>query len=72
MLTKHCSIIRLDRVITQMGSATAIQTTDWKLIADGQQYRLYSKPDDRWEVNNVADRCPIELAEMKQMLIDAD
>ncbi len=62
----------LDRVITQMGSATAIQTTDWKLIADGQQYRLYSKPDDRWEVNNVADRCPIELAEMKQMLIDAD
>lgn len=59
-------------VATRHESATAIQTVDWKLITDGRQHRLYSKPDDRWEVNNVADRCPIELEEMQQMLSDQD
>ena len=57
-------------VVTRHDSATAIQTTNWKLITDGKQHRLYSKPDDRWEVNNVADRCPAELEELQQLLRD--
>jgi len=57
-------------VVTRYDSATAIQTDDWKLITDGMQHRLYSKPDDRWEVNNVANRCQAELEELQKLLSD--
>ena len=57
-------------VATRHESATAIQTANWKMITDGNRHRLYSKPDDRWEVNDVANRCPIELEEMQQLLPD--
>jgi arylsulfatase A-like enzyme len=49
-------------VISQAGAATAVQTPTWKLITAAGQDRLYVKPDD------VSDRCPTELAEMKQRL----
>jgi hypothetical protein len=45
-----------------------VQTPTWKLITAAGQDRLYVKPDDSWEVNDVSDRCPTELAEMKQRL----
>ena len=57
-------------VVTRYDSATAIQTDDWKLITDGMQHRLYSKPDDHWEVNNVANRCQAELEELQKLLSD--
>jgi hypothetical protein len=34
----------------------AIRTPAW-FLRDGHQPELYAKPDDRWEVNNVASRC---------------
>lgn len=44
----------------------AVRTPAWSLHVDeGQTKSLYAKPDDRWEANEVADRCgevPDELA----------
>lgn len=57
-------------IVTRYDCATAVQTANWKLITDGNQHRLFSKPDDRWEVNNVADRCPTELEELQNLLPD--
>jgi arylsulfatase A-like enzyme len=38
----------------------ALLTPDWFYIPpqEGAAAELYAKPDDRWETNNVADRCP--------------
>ena len=56
----------------------AIQTRDWKYIRDchpdGQsdqsksRSELYSKPDDRWEINNVADRGWADAKPLKRRL----
>ncbi|MCA9166858.1 MAG: hypothetical protein KDB23_04295 [Planctomycetales bacterium] len=40
------------------GDATAGGASDWQ---------LYLKPDDRWEVNDVADRCPDVLAAFREL-----
>jgi hypothetical protein len=39
-------------------SAWALRTPEWFLVhmSDGREW-LYAKPDDRWEVNEVSDRC---------------
>jgi hypothetical protein len=44
----------------------AIRTPAWFLRAGGQP-ELFAKPDDRWEVNNVASLC----AEVVECLSDA-
>lgn len=40
------------------GGGAFLRTHGWKWIEHGEQRELYLKPDDRWEQNNVADRCP--------------
>ena len=35
---------------------------------DAPRSELYAKPDDRWEVNDVADRCPSETEALEQAL----
>jgi hypothetical protein len=40
------------------GRATAIRTPGWLQVMEGDQRRLVVKPDDRWDVNPVQDRCP--------------
>lgn len=42
------------------GQAAAIRSRAWHLNRpfDEQPADLFAKPDDRWEMNNVADRCP--------------
>ena len=54
---------------------SSIQTRDWKYIRDceGQdeakpKAELYSKPDDRWEINNVADRGWADAKPLKRRL----
>ena len=39
------------------GDQIAIRTPAWMLRRDDTNLELYVKPDDRWEVNNVAVRC---------------
>lgn len=48
-----------------------LQTQAWKLVRspDQQHTRLYAKPDDRWEVNDVQRRCPA-IVEGLQALLD--
>ena len=62
-------------------SERAIQNHQWKLIAkmpDGETdtapvygevvHRLYVKPDDRWDVNDVSARCPRVVDELSELL----
>ena len=45
----------------------AVRTPAWYLH-DGPRPELYGKPDDRWEVNNVADRYPELVGSLRQAL----
>lgn len=45
-----------------------IRTHGWKLVCRGDQRELYVKPDDRWEQNDVANRCPEVVAELSALL----
>jgi arylsulfatase A-like enzyme len=57
-----------DRALVAAGRWRAIRTPAWFLIAEQPSdadtpsaapptFRLFAKPDDRWELNDVADRC---------------
>jgi arylsulfatase A-like enzyme len=48
--------IRDRLVIAGQGAHRAIRTPAWHLVI-GKRPELFLKPDDRWEVNNVAVRC---------------
>lgn len=45
-------------------TARAIRTPAWYLRMD-EEPELYAKPDDRWEVNDVADRCRDVVEELQ-------
>lgn len=61
-----------DHLIFELGNDRAIRTPAWYLIERGwqtdPQRELYVKPDDRYEVNNVADRCPDIVSELANIL----
>jgi arylsulfatase A-like enzyme len=46
----------------------AIRTGDWKLIAAGERSELFAKPDDRWEQNDVHNRCRDTVDELRAEL----
>ncbi len=48
-----------DRVAIVAGEELALRTPAWHLIqaAESEPRLLYAKPDDRWEMNEVANRC---------------
>jgi arylsulfatase A-like enzyme len=50
--------------IAGSGAERAIRTPAWYLRAASES-ELYAKPDDRWEVNNVSNRC-LEIVECLQ------
>jgi hypothetical protein len=58
-----------DRLIVRAGDSTAIVTRGWHLVAepsaDGTTVpRLFAKPDDFFELSDVADRCPAVAEEL--------
>ena len=55
-----------DRMCVAEGSQRAIRTPAWYLRA-AEQPELFAKPGDRWEVNDVANRCQ----EVVESLLDA-
>jgi hypothetical protein len=76
--TFRTRIIELDRVLPDRQREVKwllcpgqkmIQTHAWKLLqtADGTT-ELYAKPDDRWEINNVANRCPKVVEQLREWL----
>jgi arylsulfatase A-like enzyme len=57
--------------ITGPGDQRAIRTPAWYLRAAGEG-ELYVKPDDRWEVNNVSNRCMEVVASLQQALLQCE
>jgi hypothetical protein len=51
-----------DRVVAAVAAGPAIATAGWHAVApDGSAaVRLFAKPDDYFEMNDVAERCPAE------------
>jgi hypothetical protein len=46
-----------------------IQTHAWKLIRKHNgDVQLFAKPDDRWEINDVSDRCPMIVEKLVDLL----
>ncbi|MGL6194343.1 MAG: hypothetical protein ACRC2T_05925, partial [Thermoguttaceae bacterium] len=68
-----------DYIVIQAGNGLqAVVFPDWFLrtketeteyVANNLQHELYAKPDDRWEVNEVADRC-VEVIEELVVIVD--
>ena len=68
---------QLNRAVSQSGSELSLRTPGWFFktsgVADAMgnaKVELYVKPDDRWEANEVADRCP-EVVETMQAVLAA-
>ena len=46
------------------GAQRSVRNADWMFVQTTDAQRLFVKPDDRWEVNEVASRLPDEVQEM--------
>jgi arylsulfatase A-like enzyme len=63
-----------DRVIIGAGDAAAVVTADWHLVAERPRGtvetppRLFAKPDDFFELSDVADRCAAVVEELAACL----
>lgn len=55
-------------VISRAGGLISIRTPHWKLVSDRERDELYVKPDDRWEQNDVHDRCRDMVEELRGQL----
>ena len=56
-----------DRIVSIAGGDAAIRTPAWFLRL-GDDTELYRKPDDRWELNEVASRCPEIIQQLSDVL----
>jgi arylsulfatase A-like enzyme len=58
-----------DRAVVLVGEHRGLRTPAWYLLRhpDGTR-QLYAKPDDRWEVNEVSQRCEPIVVELEQIL----
>lgn len=54
-------------VLANESQEQMIRTGAWMMV-EGAQVELYSKPDDRWEANDIASRCPEIVDSLKQLL----
>lgn len=53
---------------TGEGGADVIRTPDWLLRREpDDSAQLFAKPDDRWEHNDVAVRCPTEVEQLTEL-----
>ena len=58
-----------EAIVLSDGDVFSIQTHAWKMIRRGDQFELFAKPDDRWEVNDVSRRCP-QIVEALNALLE--
>jgi hypothetical protein len=66
--------IGVPSINSSVGDSKCLQTEAWKLIVENSDIdssRLYAKPDDRWEVNDVSRRCPDIVDDMFNKIIGA-
>ena len=57
-LLESWTIPRRDRVVAVTRGGAAIVTPAWHCVAGGRRVALHAKPDDYFELCDVADRCP--------------
>lgn len=58
-----------DHAVAVSNQQLALRTPAWFLHQNtDQEAELYVKPDDRWEINDVANRCPDIVEQMTQQL----
>jgi len=58
-----------DRVVVAAAAGSAIATRDWHAVAGaGPLPRLFAKPDDYFELNDVAARCPEEAERLGRVV----
>jgi arylsulfatase A-like enzyme len=67
LIREETSVWRDRLVVALQGGRRAIRTPAWYLRA-GAEPELFVKPDDRWEVNNVAVRCQDAVEGLKAAL----
>jgi arylsulfatase A-like enzyme len=60
-LTRHA-------VCSAFGDERSIRTPAWFLRREGEEVQLYVKPDDRWEINEVSDRCDDVARQLLELL----
>ncbi len=61
--------IESDRVCAVSAACRALRTKAWLLLCkDNADHKLFAKPDDRWEVNEVSDRCRDVIPELIALL----
>jgi arylsulfatase A-like enzyme len=74
-LAADLSVEWRDILMGQSEHARSLRTAEWSCRSDfgmaggavsGQGAELFVRPDDRWEANDVAVRCPEEVAEMER------
>jgi hypothetical protein len=57
-----------DRIVTVAPTGVAVTTAGWQaVLPTGEPLRLYVKPDDYFEVSDVADRCPEVAGELGRL-----
>ena len=62
-------VVRSDRACAVSDTCRALRTPAWYLLCQGNlQPELFAKPDDRWEANEVSDRCREVLPELVAVL----
>jgi arylsulfatase A-like enzyme len=71
-LIREDAVLPRDRIcLVGVGGERALRTPAWYLRLPGGRSaeeplpELYAKPDDRWEMNDVADRCPEIVAALQ-------
>lgn len=59
-----------DRVVAAVAAGPAIATAQWHAVAPGgaEPVRLFAKPDDYFELNDVAERCRAERERFAELL----
>ena len=55
-------------IVAKSVGRCAVRTHAWKLITDGCSNELYTKPDDRWEQNDVCSLCLEIVDELNSLL----
>ncbi len=70
LVAGQCEVVRDRAVAINASGERAIRTAGWFLRATADSQQLFLKPDDRYEVNEVADRCPEVVAELRAALDD--
>ena len=57
-----------DVIFIPAAQQRAVWTPAWKMIDFGDRQELYVRPDDRWEVNPVQDRCPQVVEQLLDLM----